>query len=81
MEISSDISAEIKQRIEQTIANSQAEVLCGGNRHYSLTVTSAIFAELAMVKQHQLVYASISDLMAGNDAPIHAIDKMTIYTK
>lgn len=80
MEISSDISAEIKQLIEQAIANSQVEVLCGGNRHYTLTVTSNTFDGLSQVKQHQLVYAAIKDLMAGNDAPIHAIDQMHIKT-
>ncbi len=78
MEIPSDISSEIKQCIEQSIANSQAEVLCGGNRHYSLTIISNTFAGLSQVKQHQLVYATIKDLMAGGDAPIHAIDQMNI---
>ena len=78
MKISSDISSEIKQRIEQSIANSQAEVLCGGNRHYSLTVVSDTFDGLSQVKQHQLVYATIKDLMAGDDAPVHAMDQMNI---
>ncbi len=80
MEISSDISSEIKQRIEQAIENSKAEVLHGGNRHYTLTVSSNTFDGLTQVKQHQLVYAAITDLMAGNDAPIHAIDQMNIQT-
>lgn len=77
---SSDISSEIKIRIEKSIVNSQAEVTCGGNRHYSLTVMSNSFDGLTQVKQHQLVYATIKDLMAGNDAPIHAIDQMNIQT-
>ena len=78
MEISTDISSDIKQRIEQSIAHSQAEVIDGGNRHYILTVTSKSFEGLSPVKQQQMVYASIKDLMAGNEAPIHAIDKMNI---
>ncbi len=73
-----DLSSEIKSRIEQAISNSQADVINGGNRHYSLTVTSKTFSDLPLVKQHQLVYAAIKDLMAGNDAPVHAIDKMEI---
>ncbi|NOQ76901.1 MAG: BolA/IbaG family iron-sulfur metabolism protein [Methylococcaceae bacterium] len=80
MEISSDISSEIKQCIEQAIENTTAEVICGGNRHYTLTVTSNTFDGLTQVKQHQLVYASIKQLMYGNDAPIHAIDQLTILT-
>ncbi|MFK5949434.1 MAG: BolA/IbaG family iron-sulfur metabolism protein [Methylococcales bacterium] len=80
MEISSDISSEIKQRIEHAIAGSQVNVVCGGNKHYSLTVFSACFDGISQVKQHQRVYAAIKDLMAGNDAPIHAIDKIDIQT-
>jgi len=80
MEISSDISSEIKQCIEQAITDSTVEVICGGNKHYTLTVTSSTFNGLTQVKQHQLVYASIKQLMYGNDAPIHAIDQLTILT-
>jgi len=78
MEFSSDIPSEIKQRIEQAIQNAQVEVITGGDRHYALIVSSKSFEGLAQVKQHQMVYAAIKDLMAGNDAPIHAIDKMDI---
>lgn len=81
MESSSDLSSEIKSRIEKSILNAQAEVLSAGNRHYSLTVTADSFNGLTQVKQHQLVYAAIKDLMAGDDAPIHAIDKMDIQTR
>lgn len=75
---SSDLTAEIKQRIETQIPNAQADVICGGERHYALTVISETFDGLSLVKQHQMVYATIKDLMAGNDAPIHAIDKMNL---
>jgi len=78
MQITSDISSEIKLRIEQAISNAQVEVTCGGDRHYTLTVISDSFEGLTLVKQHQLVYATIKDLMAGNDAPIHAIDSMNL---
>ncbi len=75
---SSDLTAEIKQRIETQISNAQVEVICGGERHYALRVVSNAFDGLSLVKQHQLVYAAINDLMAGNDAPIHAIDSMDL---
>jgi acid stress-induced BolA-like protein IbaG/YrbA len=32
------------------------------------------------VKQQQAVYAAIAPLMAGDAAPVHAIDRMTIHT-
>lgn len=78
MTLPTDLSSEIKSRIETAIKGSQADVTDNGNLHYSLTVTSSTFSDLSQVKQHQLVYAAIKDLMAGHEAPIHAIDKMEI---
>ncbi len=74
----SDLTDEIKNRIETAIPNAQVNVMAGGDRHYALKVISETFAGLTQVKQHQLVYSAINDLMAGNDAPIHAIDKMDL---
>ena len=78
MTLPSDLTDTIKQRIESAIPNAQVEVMVGGDRHYALKVISESFDGLSQVKQHQLVYAAITDLMSGNDAPIHAIDKMDL---
>ena len=78
MTLASDLTDTIKQRIESAIPNAQVEVMVGGDRHYALKVISESFDGLSQVKQHQLVYAAITDLMSGNDAPIHAIDKMDL---
>ena len=74
----SELSSEIKKRIETAIPGAQAEVIQGGDKHYALTVISSSFDGLAQVKQHQLVYAAITDLMSGDNAPIHAIDRMDL---
>ena len=78
MQLSSDISAEIKQRIEAAMPGAQVEVNSGSDRHYEIFIISASFEGLSQVKQHQMVYASINDLMSGDDAPIHAIDRMEL---
>ncbi|MCF6251826.1 MAG: BolA/IbaG family iron-sulfur metabolism protein [Methylococcaceae bacterium] len=78
MTIPSELSSEIKQRIETTIPGAQVEVIQGGDRHYTLTVISNTFNGLSQVKQQQLVYSAITDLMAGDNAPIHAIDQMVL---
>lgn len=78
MQVSSDISTEIKQRITTALPGSQVEVNSGSDRHYEISIVSESFEGLTQVKQHQMVYAAINDLMAGNDAPIHAIDKMNL---
>jgi acid stress-induced BolA-like protein IbaG/YrbA len=78
MTLPSELSSEIKQRIETTIPGAQVEVTQGGDRHYALTVISNAFNGLSQVKQQQLVYSAITDLMAGDNAPIHAIDRMDL---
>ena len=78
MQFSSDISAEITRRIEAAMPGAQVKVNPGSDRHYEIFIISASFEGLSQVKQHQIVYASINDLMSGNDAPIHAIDRMDL---
>ncbi len=74
----SNISAEIKQRIETALPGAQVEINSASDRHYEISIISESFEGLSQVKQHQLVYSTITDLMDGNDAPIHAIDKMNL---
>lgn len=81
MTLPSNITTEIKQRIETGIPGTQAEVIEGGNGHYTLTVISETFEGLTQLKQHQLVYSTFADLMSGANAPIHAIDKMDLRVK
>ena len=78
MQFSSNIPDEIKQRIEAAIPGAQVEIVPGSARHYELYVRSASFEGLSQVKQQQMIYASIKDLMSGDDAPIHAIDRMDL---
>ncbi len=80
MELTTDKSDEIEFRIKKKIPDAQIEVINGGERHYSLIVISNVFEGLTQVKQHQLVYSAITDLMSGDNAPIHAIDRMDIRT-
>ena len=57
---------------------------CAGRRaspgHFEIEVISAAFAGTSMVQQQQLVYGAIADLMAGDDAPVHAIDRLVTQT-
>ena len=81
MKQAEDLSTDIQQRIETKIPNAQVQVIQGSDKHYALIVISETFAGMSQVKQHQLVYSAITDLMTGNDAPIHAIDKMDLRTE
>jgi acid stress-induced BolA-like protein IbaG/YrbA len=65
----------LKKAIEEKITDSKAEVT-GGGGHYSLLVTSPAFAGKSMLESQRMVYGSIAHLMAGDAAPVHAIDSL-----
>lgn len=46
------------------------EDLAGDGDHYKAFITDPGFAGLSKVRQHQKVYAALSDLMSG---PLHAL--------
>ena len=76
MAYSSDISAEIKQQIEAAISDATVEVSLGSERHYEISVVSASFEGQSRLEQQRRIYASITELMSGDAAPIHAIDRL-----
>ncbi|WP_394833616.1 BolA family transcriptional regulator [Pendulispora rubella] len=70
-----DIVAAITSAIESKITDSKVEVT-GGGGHYTIAVTSAAFAGLGRVDAQRLVYSAIAHLMAGDGAPVHAVDSL-----
>lgn len=69
-------SAELKQRIEEAIPGTRAEVedLTGGGDHFRATVVSTAFAGLPRLAQHRLVYDVFGAEVGG---PIHALSIST----
>lgn len=75
-----EIAQQLAQAIERALPGSRAGVQIGSPGHFELEVTSSALVGLSRVKQQQTVYAAIAHLMAGDEAPVHAIDRMTIRT-
>lgn len=67
---------DIKGMIEAGIPGAEASVE-GDGSHFMAKVVSDDFVGLPMIKQHQLVYATLGDSMEG---AIHALSIQT-YTK
>ena len=70
------IATDLRVRIESAIAGADVTINAAGPGHFEIRVVSSEFDGLGRVKQQQLVYAAISDLMSGANAPVHAIDRM-----
>ena len=73
------IEEEVKKAIEGAIPGAQASV-SGGGGHFEIEVISEAFAGKRILEQQRLVYSAISHLMAGDAAPVHAVDRMVCKT-
>ena len=73
------IEDEVKTAIEASIPGAVATVN-GGGGHFEIDVVSSAFAGLRIVQQQRLVYGAITHLMAGDTAPVHAVDRMVCRT-
>jgi len=66
---------QIKQLIEAGIPGCQAIVNGDDGAHFDATVISEAFTGLSVVKQHQMVYATLGNRM---EAEIHALALRTL---
>jgi acid stress-induced BolA-like protein IbaG/YrbA len=75
-----EVAARLRTAIETGVPGSRAEVSARGAGHFEIEVVAEAFAGLSRVKQQQLVYGAIAPLLRGDDAPVHAIDRMVTRT-
>ncbi|MDC7682208.1 BolA/IbaG family iron-sulfur metabolism protein [Asticcacaulis sp. BYS171W] len=64
--------SELEARLKAAFPEAEivVEDLAGDGDHYKAYITDAGFAGMPKVRQHQKVYAAISDLISG---PLHAL--------
>ncbi len=74
-----NIIEEIRNRILAAIPGAEVEV-DGGGGHYVIDVTSSVFEGKRTLEKKRLVYSAIKDLMAGDNAPVHAVDRLETRT-
>lgn len=68
-----------KSAIEAALPGAQVSV-GGGGGHFEIEVVSELFAGKRILERQRMVYAAIAPLMAGHDAPMHAVDTMVCRT-
>lgn len=73
------ISDAITKAIVKVITDAKVDVK-GGGGHFSIEVVSTEFEGKNMLQSQRLVYGAIAHLMAGNDAPVHAVDSLVTTT-
>lgn len=65
----------IRAAIVERIPDALVDVV-GAGGHFSIAVTSPVFAGKSMLQSQRLVYGAIAHLMSGNLAPVHAVDSL-----
>ena len=70
----------VKQRIESGLTDAQVQVLDtkGTGDHFSVVVISDEFECKSLVKRHQMVYATVSDVLTKE---LHALQLKTYSCK
>ncbi len=70
---------QLKSRILDALPGAVVEV-DGGGGHFTIAVEASQFEGKNTLAKQRLVYSAIKDLMAGDNAPVHAVDEMKTTT-
>lgn len=73
------IEEQAEKAIAEAIPGAQVRVT-GGGGHFEIHVVSEAFAGKRILARQRMVYAAITPLMAGDAAPMHAVDRMVCET-
>jgi len=76
MSESNPVVQQLRTAIEAAFPDAGVEVRANSPGHYQIRVVSPEFAGKPRLRQQQMVYAAIADLMKGEAAPVHAIDRL-----
>lgn len=68
----------IRQRLLAALPGCRADVRAAEPGHYRIEVEAEQFKCLDSLKKQRMVYSAIKDLMAGADAPVHAVDSLVV---
>lgn len=73
--MSAELCEQIRQAVLVALPDAQVEV-AGGGGHFALEVTSEAFRGKGLLAKQRLVYGALTELMAGDQSPVHAIDSL-----
>lgn len=70
----------LREAVVAAIPDAQVTATANSPGHFELEVISPVFAGKSLLQQQQLVLGAIRTLMAGDGAPVHAIDRLRTKT-
>ena len=69
------LTDQIEELIKNAIPNAKVKAT-GAGGHFTIEVISEAFRGKNIVQKQRMVYKAIWDLMAGDQAPVHAVDQL-----
>ncbi len=74
-----EVIAKLRTAIETALPCDELEVQ-GSGGHFEIRVVSKSFEGKNTLAKQRLVFSAIAHLMKGNEAPVHAIDRLDTLT-
>ena len=71
-----DVVKDLSSSIASALPEAKIEVEATSPGHFEIRVVSSAFEGKSRLRQQQLVYGAIAHLMKGDDAPVHAVDRL-----
>jgi acid stress-induced BolA-like protein IbaG/YrbA len=71
-----DVVKDLSSSIASALPEAKVEVEATSPGHFEIRVVSSAFEGKSRLRQQQLVYGAIAHLMKGDDAPVHAVDRL-----
>lgn len=78
--IQDNINDQIRAAIQAALPTADVQV-SGSGGHFTLEVAHEDFKGKSPVAQQRLVLSAIKHLMAGDSAPVHAVDSLKIHAR
>ncbi len=70
-----EVIAQVRRAILQALPDAEVQV-AGAAGHFEIRVTSREFLGKSTLAKQRLVLSAIAPLMKGDQAPVHAIDRL-----
>lgn len=70
------VAKKIRESVLAALPGASVDVRPGSPGHFELRVVSDAFRGRSRLEQQRLVLAAVAPLMAGDAAPVHAIDRL-----
>lgn len=70
------IEQQVKESIEAKVEAVSVDVTHASPGHFEIRVVSNVFEGKSLLQKQRLVLSAIAHLMKGDNAPVHAVDKL-----